>query len=515
MRWGRTRLPSRVEVTVNGRLRRLRLRGCGALVVAAAARADQQSGRPEGQEGWLSHAQRASIADVAAVWQSPCKAVLLGRMDFAILGPVEARLDGSEVALGGPKQRALLTVLLLARNEIVSRDRLVEALWGERAPPTVQRSLDSYVSRLRRLLGENRIERRAPGYLLRVEPGELDLDRFERLLAEARDASASGDRSRALEALEAALSVWRGPALADLLFEPFARARGGAARGASAGRGRGAARHPPRARRGRGAGRRAGSASCASSPWRERLDRAAHAGPLPRRTAGRRARGLPRRAASLRRRSWGWSRGRSCVSWSSKSLRRTRPWLRGAGAGRSRRRAGGGAGRASWRWWPRRGDRRGRPARGEPVLGARARLRCDPPAGWSGPALRQGGGADPADRGARSARGRRRIHMGDRLGGPSRRPHLARLGRGRGQGPGGGSAGQPGDRRRSDLGRQHARRRNRADRPGDRGGHPDRAAGRPTTWRRSPSRTARSGPPTPPSARLSRSTRERARCVAP
>ena len=143
-------------------------------------------------------------------------------MDFAILGPVEARLDGSEVALGGPKQRALLTVLLLARNEIVSRDRLVEALWGERAPPTVQRSLDSYVSRLRRLLGENRIERRTPGYLLRVEPGELDLDRFDRLLAEARDASAPGDRSRALEALEAALALWRGPALADLLFEPFA-----------------------------------------------------------------------------------------------------------------------------------------------------------------------------------------------------------------------------------------------------------------------------------------------------
>ncbi len=143
-------------------------------------------------------------------------------MEFAILGPVEVRLDGSELALGGPKQRALLAVLLLAGNEVVSRDRLVEALWGDRAPPTAQRSLDSYLSRLRRLLGPERLVRRAPGYALRVEPEELDLDRFERLVGAGRDAAAAGDPARAARALGDALGLWRGPALADLLYEPFA-----------------------------------------------------------------------------------------------------------------------------------------------------------------------------------------------------------------------------------------------------------------------------------------------------
>ena len=120
------------------------------------------------------------------MWKSPCRGVLLARMEFAHPWAAEVRLDGSELPLGGPKQRAVLAVLLLARNEVVSRDRLVEALWGDRAPPTAQRSLDSYVSRLRRLLGADRLVRRAPGYALRVDPGELDLDRFEALVGGAR-----------------------------------------------------------------------------------------------------------------------------------------------------------------------------------------------------------------------------------------------------------------------------------------------------------------------------------------
>ncbi|HEY1357506.1 MAG TPA: BTAD domain-containing putative transcriptional regulator [Thermoleophilaceae bacterium] len=145
-------------------------------------------------------------------------------MEFAILGPVEVRLDGSEVALGGPKQRALLAVLLLARNEVVSRDRLVDALWGERPPATAQRSLDSYVSRLRRVLGQDRLIRRAPGYVLRADPGELDLDRFEALVARAGEARATEDHEAAARVLSESLAIWRGPALADLLFEPFAGA---------------------------------------------------------------------------------------------------------------------------------------------------------------------------------------------------------------------------------------------------------------------------------------------------
>jgi DNA-binding SARP family transcriptional activator len=129
-------------------------------------------------------------------------------MEFGILGPVEAYLDGKPIGLGGPKQRALLAVLLLHRNEAISRDRLIDALWGERPPPSAAQTLDTYVSRLKKLIGSERLVRRAPGYMLRVEPNELDLDRFEALLA-------VGD-------FEAALSLWRGPALADLLFEPFA-----------------------------------------------------------------------------------------------------------------------------------------------------------------------------------------------------------------------------------------------------------------------------------------------------
>src|SRR5436190_19305390 len=131
-------------------------------------------------------------------------------MEFAILGPVEASRAGQPIALGGPKQRALLAIFLLRANQVVSRDRLIDGLWGERPPPGAGQTLDSYVSRLRKALEPDRLMRRSSGYALRVEPGELDLDRFELLLA-------SGD-------LGAALALWRGPALADLLFEPFAAA---------------------------------------------------------------------------------------------------------------------------------------------------------------------------------------------------------------------------------------------------------------------------------------------------
>ena len=131
-------------------------------------------------------------------------------MEFAILGPVEARVDGAALPLGGPKQRALLAILLLNANAPVSRDRLIAGLWGESAPPSAAQSLDSYVSRLRRVLGTDRIVRRAPGYLVAVGPDELDLDRFEQRLAEGSP--------------HAALDEWRGPALADVLYEPFAPA---------------------------------------------------------------------------------------------------------------------------------------------------------------------------------------------------------------------------------------------------------------------------------------------------
>jgi DNA-binding SARP family transcriptional activator len=143
-------------------------------------------------------------------------------MEFAVLGPVEVRIDGRVLPLGGPKQCALLALLLLNANEAVSRDRLVDELWGERAPASAQRSLDTYVYRLRTLVGGGRIERRRPGYLLRVEPGELDLDRFERLLEQGRAAAAIGEPANASEHLSKALGLWRGRALADLEYAPFA-----------------------------------------------------------------------------------------------------------------------------------------------------------------------------------------------------------------------------------------------------------------------------------------------------
>jgi ABC-type transport system substrate-binding protein/DNA-binding SARP family transcriptional activator len=140
-------------------------------------------------------------------------------VEFGILGPVEVRRDGRAITIGGAKQRALLAVLLLHANEVVSRDLLIEALWGERPPPSVQQSLDTYVSRLRRTLGAERLVRRAPGYLVVVEPGELDLDRFEELVQRARHTERAASAS---ECLRTALALWRGPALADVLYEPFA-----------------------------------------------------------------------------------------------------------------------------------------------------------------------------------------------------------------------------------------------------------------------------------------------------
>ena len=143
-------------------------------------------------------------------------------MKFGVLGPVGARVDGEPVALGGPKPRALLAILLLRANNVVSRDRLIEGLWGESPPPNAAHSLDDYLSRLRKVLGADRIERRAPGYVLRVERDESDVAQFERLAEQGFESLARGDAAEATRRLSEALELWRGPALADVLYEPFA-----------------------------------------------------------------------------------------------------------------------------------------------------------------------------------------------------------------------------------------------------------------------------------------------------
>ncbi len=140
-------------------------------------------------------------------------------MDFRLLGPLEVSEQGQPLALGGVRQRSLLAVLLLHANELVSTDRLIDQLWGAAPPATAAKTVQVYVSRLRKALGSGHLATRAPGYVLSVEPEELDLARFELLAAEARHA----DQETAAAKLREALALWRGPALADLAYEAFAQ----------------------------------------------------------------------------------------------------------------------------------------------------------------------------------------------------------------------------------------------------------------------------------------------------
>ena len=152
-------------------------------------------------------------------------------MDFQILGPLEVRRENHPVSLGAAKQRTLLAILLLHAGEVVSSDRLIEGLWGEAPPETAAHALQVYVAQLRKALEPGRsrgapheaLLTRTPGYLLRVEPGRLDAERFEHLVAEGRNALRSGDPVVAAKRLHEALELWRGPALADFTYEPFAQ----------------------------------------------------------------------------------------------------------------------------------------------------------------------------------------------------------------------------------------------------------------------------------------------------
>ena len=142
-------------------------------------------------------------------------------LEFRILGPLEVVANGDGVVpIAAQKQRALLALLLLHANEVVSTDRLVDGLWGSSPPKTATTSLQNTVSQLRKLLGADVLETKPPGYVLRVGDDQFDLSRFERLVAAARGA----DPGRRAALLRDALDLWRGDPLPELAFEPFADA---------------------------------------------------------------------------------------------------------------------------------------------------------------------------------------------------------------------------------------------------------------------------------------------------
>ncbi len=145
-------------------------------------------------------------------------------MEFRILGPLEV-LDGSRVVpVGGRRKRGVLAILLLHANRAISVDRLIEELWGDRPPATALQTARVHVSQIRKTLGHDAVRTLSAGYVLQVEPDRLDAQKFERLVAEARAALAVDDAAPAATLLRDALGLWRGPALADFTYEPFAQA---------------------------------------------------------------------------------------------------------------------------------------------------------------------------------------------------------------------------------------------------------------------------------------------------
>jgi YVTN family beta-propeller protein len=152
-------------------------------------------------------------------------------VEFRVLGPVEAIAEGVRLDLGGPKQRAVLTLLLLHANEVVLHDRLVDELWGEAPPPAARETIKVYVGRLRKLLSDDRSSPRpvtGGGYILELDSEQLDLDRFQRLAESGSRALAGGDAEAAAALLRKALGLWHGPPLANLgdaAFAPAEQAR--------------------------------------------------------------------------------------------------------------------------------------------------------------------------------------------------------------------------------------------------------------------------------------------------
>src|SRR5262245_54840670 len=132
-------------------------------------------------------------------------------MEFRILGPFDVVKDGEALVLGSGRQRALLAFLLLNANHAVSIERLVDELWSDEPPEKAVKIIQTYVSRLRKVLPEGTLVTRPPGYLAKIEPTQLDLHRFERGVEEGQRELAAHEPAAASATLGAALQLWRGP----------------------------------------------------------------------------------------------------------------------------------------------------------------------------------------------------------------------------------------------------------------------------------------------------------------
>jgi WD40 repeat protein/DNA-binding SARP family transcriptional activator len=140
-------------------------------------------------------------------------------VQFRVLGPLEVDAGDGPIPLGGPKQRAVLANLVIRANQVVPADTLIHEVWGDEPPEKARNTLQTYVSNLRKSLGDDRLEGRPPGYVLVVEPSELDSARFDALVRDAKRALPV-DPGVAVATLDDALAMWRGPALADLSDQP-------------------------------------------------------------------------------------------------------------------------------------------------------------------------------------------------------------------------------------------------------------------------------------------------------
>jgi DNA-binding SARP family transcriptional activator len=145
-------------------------------------------------------------------------------MRVRILGPFHLEDGGRQITIGGVRQRAVLADLLLHANEVVPSELLLVDLWGEDSPLSAANALQAAISRLRRVVPPGRLMTTGPGYMLRIFPAELDIAQFEQLIFEGRDALAAGAAAEAVQLLDQAMTLWRGPPLADFRYEPFAQA---------------------------------------------------------------------------------------------------------------------------------------------------------------------------------------------------------------------------------------------------------------------------------------------------